>query len=117
MDILAWSLSFPLFTNAMKGMPSTTIIAGECECLLTDAIATTDLLQQSGSETNLVILEGQTHNHSVHSGLGCITSNGQSLTAVIISQIINSDDYSCLKSKDEFGLKVTAFNSVKEIKL
>ncbi len=109
----------PLYhsANAMKGMPPTTIIAGECECLLTDAIATTSLLQQSGTETHLVILEGQTHNHSAHSGLGCITSNGQPLTAAIISQIINGDDYSCLKSRDGFGLKVTAFNNMKEIKL
>ncbi|MCX7123688.1 MAG: alpha/beta hydrolase fold domain-containing protein, partial [Gammaproteobacteria bacterium] len=96
----------PIYRSAdeMKGMPNTVVIVGEGDRLLTDAVATVRVLNnlecEASSSTKLVVLEGQTHNHSAHVGLrdGIFTPD-------LIAAIIRGESPLALeKSSDGLGV-------------
>lgn len=87
-------------TIEMKGMPPTTVIVGEVERLLTDSIKTMQVLKQAGVCAELVVLEGQSHNHSAH-----VKLRDGVFTADIISAVIQEKSLNNLKGEDGLGLK------------
>jgi acetyl esterase/lipase len=95
----------PAFRSAddMKGIPKTTVIVGEIDRLLTDAIETTRVLRDAGVPTQLVVLEGQSHNHSCHVGLrdGVFTPD-------IIAATIRDEPIMNLKGDDGLGVRVNS---------
>ncbi len=97
----------PLFSpiyrplSDMKGMPKSIIIAGEIERLLGDAVKTAQVLRSAGVAAQLVILKGQSHNHSAHAGLrdGVFTPD-------IIAATVRGEPLANLRGSDGLGLAV-----------
>lgn len=93
----------PIYSEPSKlyGMPKTTIIVGEIDRLLGDAIATTQLFRSARVPTELVILEGQSHNHSCHNGL-----KDGIFTADIINKIIQNEPIHEMRGLDNLGIEM-----------
>ncbi|MEM9103110.1 MAG: alpha/beta fold hydrolase [Pseudomonadota bacterium] len=87
-------------SDEMIGMPPTTIIAGEIDRLLHDAIMATHVLHKAEIPVELVVLEGQSHNHSAHNALrdGVFTPD-------IIANIIQRKPVTDMKGTDCLGIK------------
>ena len=59
----------PVYLSGLDRMPNTTLIVGEFDALLADSIYAFQILHNAGVQSKLIILEGQTHNHSAHINL------------------------------------------------
>ena len=66
-----------------KGMPKTTIMVGEVDGILGDSIQMIQVLKAAGVPNDLIVLKGQSHNHSSHAAL-----QEDVFTADLIAQII-----------------------------
>lgn len=85
--------------SEMYGMPNTTVIVGEIDRLFADAIKTVQTLRNAKITTQLVILEGQSHNHSAHAGLrdGVFSPD-------IIASVMQNKSIENLKGDDGLGM-------------
>lgn len=71
-------------TDELKGLPRTTIVVGGIDRLLNDSIESAKLIKSAGVPLDLLILPGQSHNHSAHVDL----RENESFTADIIASIL-----------------------------
>lgn len=97
-------------SSDFKDFPETHIIVGEIDRLLGDSVAMSNRISESGPSVELTVLEGQSHNHSCHSGL----NDGVS-TFNIISHIMSNKMTNNLTGTDGLGIivaKSTPANTV-----
>ena len=72
--------------EALAQLPKITIIAGECEALIADAVYTFDQLRQAKAPVTLVVKNGLTHNYMVFEGL-----DGEDVTQLVAAAVKEPD--------------------------
>lgn len=93
----------PLYhpVDKLKKMPKTTIIVGEIDRLFADSVATAKLINKANVPVELVVLEGQSHNHFSHRDL-----RDGVFVADIIASIMKDISYMDLKGDDGLGIVI-----------
>lgn len=92
--------------DELKELPPVTVITGGCEVLFGDAILAAHVMKKAGVKTELVVIEGQTHNYMV---FDTVTRDGV-FAPSLVANMISDKPIDEMTGDDGLGLDVSRFN-------